>query len=169
MVSLSDNMLIYSRMIDPFSSAVPTGFAFCLARVYSLTMFYNLNNRSSFKHGSADTNNANSGGISNFLNGLCECLPAYWNLLWKHDCHPLSCAPYCYGSLRITSEIAHCAAYSLPPRLKLMWAYRPTWVSRILPMTALTRFLWEGRFLYHHWDHELVGTFNAQETCCSTL
>jgi len=51
-------------------SNVPTGFAFCLARVYSLTMFYNLNNRSSFKHGSADTNNANSGGISNFLNGL---------------------------------------------------------------------------------------------------
>jgi hypothetical protein len=44
------------------------GLVFCEGRIYALTMLYNLNNRSSRKHGSANTRNSHSVDISNTVN-----------------------------------------------------------------------------------------------------
>jgi len=59
-------------------TAVPAGIAYCLGRVYTLTMLYNLNNRSSLKHGLTNTNDTYGREISNAtntMNEICECLP----------------------------------------------------------------------------------------------
>jgi len=42
-----------------------TGFSYCLGRIYTLTMLYNLNNRSSLRYGSANTNDAHSDNTMN--------------------------------------------------------------------------------------------------------
>jgi len=46
---------------------VSTGFAYCFARIYSLTMLYNLNNRNSLRHGSANANDAHRGNTMSIM------------------------------------------------------------------------------------------------------
>jgi len=53
---------------------VATGFAYGLARIHTLTMLYNLNNRSSLKHGSANTNDAHRGNTMSIMTEICVCL-----------------------------------------------------------------------------------------------
>jgi hypothetical protein len=52
------------------------GFAYCLGRIYTLTMLYNLNNRSSLKHESANTNDAHRGNTMSIMTEIRACLPA---------------------------------------------------------------------------------------------
>jgi hypothetical protein len=63
-----------------FSTAVSGGFAFCLGRVYALTMLYNLNNRDALEHGSTNTDDTHHGETNNnmnVLNEICEYLVPY--------------------------------------------------------------------------------------------
>ena len=52
---------------------VSTGFAYCISRIYTLTMLYNLNNRSSLRHRSA--NDAHRGNTMSILTEIRACLP----------------------------------------------------------------------------------------------
>jgi len=54
---------------------VSSGFAYCLARIYTLTMLYNLNNRSSLRQESANTNDAHRGNTMNITTEIRACLP----------------------------------------------------------------------------------------------
>ena len=54
---------------------VATGFAYGLTRIHTLTMLYNLNNRSSLKHGSANTNDAHRGNTMSIMTEIRACLP----------------------------------------------------------------------------------------------
>jgi len=58
-------------LIDKESN-VPAGIAYCLGRVYTLTMLYNLNNRSSLKHGLTNANDTYGREISNATNTMNE-------------------------------------------------------------------------------------------------
>ena len=55
---------------------VSTGFAFCLGQIYTLTMLYNLNNRSSLRHRSANTNDVHRGNTMSIMTEICPCLPS---------------------------------------------------------------------------------------------
>ena len=75
MVCLTISYVIYDNRSLVIATAVSTGLAFCLGRIYALTMLYTLNNRSSLKRGSA-----NGGETSNTMTGIRERLPGILEL-----------------------------------------------------------------------------------------
>jgi len=64
-------------------TAEAVGVVICLGRTYALTMLYNLNYRSSLRHGPAHADGAHNlepGNTMNFVNIICECLPGILEL-----------------------------------------------------------------------------------------
>jgi len=60
-------IIILILFLTDKQSNVPIGFAYCISRIYTLTMLYNLNNRSSLRHRSANTNDAHRGNTMSIM------------------------------------------------------------------------------------------------------
>jgi len=136
----------YLKLIeDADPSTAPMAFAFCLGRIYALTMLYNLNNRSSIKGGSAITDGGHSGEIGTSMNmtGIRECLRRVGtycgSLIIIHISDVIRTATFHSESLvRLHTVQCILSLFSL----RLMMAYRltrPHWISRIArrPILAL--------------------------------
>jgi hypothetical protein len=102
---------------------VSTGFAYCFARIYSLTMLYNLNNRNSLRHGSANANDAHRGNTMSIMTEIRACLPASRHIVTSRgsliivhlsDVHRTATV---HGSSAVRS---HVVKPSLPAKLRLM-------------------------------------------------
>jgi hypothetical protein len=75
-VSLITLVLFLTDKQSNFSS----GFAYCLARIYTLTMLYNLNNRSSLRQESGNTNDVHRGNTMSITTEIRACLPGILSL-----------------------------------------------------------------------------------------
>ena len=67
-------------------TAEAVGVVTCLGRIYALTMLYNLNYRSSLRHGPANVISTHSLETGNTMNGIRECLPSILELLAQSRC-----------------------------------------------------------------------------------